>query len=134
MKFHWTTEITQQHHAEIKGLMDQEWWCKNRSLDEVSLILEGSDISLAAIDSNHQIIAYLRVLTDFAAKALIFDAIVKNGYRELGLGSAMIAELRTLKALRNVKSFELYCPDTVAGFYEKSGFKKSNSHLMMLKR
>ena len=39
----------------------------------------------------------------------------------------------SLPSLDSVKSFELYCPERIVGFYEKLGFTASESKLMRKK-
>jgi predicted GNAT family N-acyltransferase len=114
--------------------MQNEWWCNNRLLADVAKIIETSDIALGVLNEDGKLIGFARVLTDYVYKALIFDVIVEPSYRQSGLGREVVEHLLNLETLRQVKSFELYCPERISGFYEKLGFVKSSSNLLTLDR
>jgi ribosomal protein S18 acetylase RimI-like enzyme len=110
--------------------MKNEWWCKNRELDEVKKMLNNSDVLVGALDRSGELSGFARVLTDYTYKALIFDVIVKPSYRKVGLGKDIVNHILSLPELKEENSFELYVPDRVAGFYQKLGFTVSESKLM----
>lgn len=130
MKYQWITEFKQSQINEVHGLMLNEWWCNNRLLGDVARVVETSDIALGVLNQENQLIGFARVLTDYVYKALIFDVIVAPSSRQIGLGKEIIEHLLDLETLRQVKSFELYCPERISGFYEKLGFVKSSSNLL----
>ncbi len=82
---------------------------------------------------NGDVSGFARVLTDYTYKAMIFDVIVKPSYRGFGLGKDIIHHIFSLPSLDSVKSFELYCPEGIVGFYEKLGFTAIESKLLRKK-
>ena len=134
MQFEWLTTFDKNQINEVHGLMLNEWWCKNRSLNDVNKIIETSDIVIGVLNEDGKVIGFARVLSDYVYKALIFDIIVEPSFRQSGLGKEIIQYLLDMPTLSQVKSFELYCPERISGFYEKLGFVKSESKLLTFDR
>jgi len=130
MNFDWIDNFDDTQTKEIHALMKNEWWCKDRNLADVERILLTSDIALATTNEKGTIVGFARILTDYLYKALIFDVIVASQFRGHGLGKTIINRILKLDSLAEVKSFELYCPDRVCGFYEQLGFSQSKSRLL----
>ncbi len=130
MEFRWINNFDRNQMEQIHSLMKNEWWCNDRSLSDVVQVIDGSDFLLGAVNENESVVGFARVLTDFIYKAVIFDVIVLSSLRNTGLGKEVILNLLDSDKLRNVKSFELYCPDRISGFYRKLGFAECESKFM----
>ena len=115
-------ELSENQINQVHQLYQKEWWTNNRSLEETQACLNGSQICVAIIDNNANVVAFSRVLTDYIFKALIFDVIVDSNHRDLGLGNVLLNEIKSHKHLNKVKSFELYCLPELEPFYRKHGF------------
>jgi len=98
----WIEQFSDEQVHQIHGLMIREWWCLDRTLDDVHAVIKGSTVTLAAVNKDLNVIAFARALSDGIFKAVLFDVIVKD---------------------------ELYCPDRISGFYTKQGFEISESKL-----
>jgi predicted GNAT family N-acyltransferase len=133
MEFSWINQFSEDQVIEVLALMKNEWWCSTRELKDVKNMLANTDLLIGAIDVNGDLSGFARVLTDYTYKALIFDVIVKPRYRGFGLGKDIINYIFSLPSLNSVKSFELYCPERLVGFYEKLGFTASESKLLRMK-
>lgn len=125
----WIEQFDNTQINEIHALMIQEWWCSNRSLEEVKLVISGSSLAIAALDHEQRVAAFARVLTDGIFKAVVFDVIVRAENRDNRLGEKLIRKLQQHPSLEHVKSLELYCPDHISGFYTKLGFEISDAKL-----
>ena len=130
MNLNWNNEFDESQIIQIHSLMKCEWWCSERSLSEVSKVVEGSDVLFGAINDKGLVVGFCRVLTDYIFKALIFDVIIESSYRNTGLGREIITKVLADEKLNQVKSFELYCPDRISGFYKKLGFSEYDSKLL----
>ena len=53
-----------------------EWWTRSRSLEETKQCVLGSQICIGITSEADNLVGFVRVLTDFTFKALIFDVIV----------------------------------------------------------
>lgn len=107
---------------ELYKLYQQEWWTQGRTLSETRSCVEGSQINIGLVDERGSLKAFVRVLTDYTFKALIFDLIIAKDYRGIGLGGELISLIKHHKELQRVKHFELYCLPEMFPFYEKHGF------------
>lgn len=130
----WIEQLDETQLLQVHSLMENEWWCSDRSLEEVRKVVSGSDLILACINHNKEIIAFSRVLSDGIFKAVLFDVIVRPDYRDKGIGKIMVEQLIDHPFLQSVKSIELYCPDRISGFYKSMGFGVSDSKLHHLLR
>ena len=133
MKLNWIRSFNAVQIEEVLNLMKNEVWCKDRTRDQVRRVIEKSTISLAAIDRDESVVCFARILTDFTFKATIYDVIVRQDWRNKGLGKEIIGRIKNLKELDEVQSFELYCPDRLNGFYESLGFRKSIANLLVFR-
>jgi predicted GNAT family N-acyltransferase len=131
---HWLDTFEGEFQGQLFELYKQEWWTKGRSCEDVMSAFGNSDLVFGCVSDDDKLIACSRVLSDYTFKALIFDFIIAKTHRGQGLGKLMLDQITCYETLANVKSFELYCPDHIAPFYEKYGFEKSNSNLLTLLR
>ena len=127
-------QLDESQLAEVHLLMKEEWWCSDRRLDEVRAVVAGSNLTLAYLEPDGSISAFVRVLTDGIFKAVLFDVIVRADYRDKGLGRKLVQETVNHPMLVSVRSIELYCPDRISGFYTSMGFDVSDSKLHRLRR
>ena len=114
---------------DLMNLYKKEWWTNDRSKEEVIIMLKNTPITIGLVENN-KLIAFVRVLSDFVYKALIFDVIVDIKYRNKGISKMLMQEILNHFKLKNVKSFELYCKDEMKSYYEKFGFSKNELILM----
>ena len=115
-------ELNPKQIQELHRLYQNEWWTQGRTLEETRRCVEGSQINIGIVDKDDTLQAYARVLTDYTFKALIFDVMVAQHQRGKGLGKRVIETIKTLKELKGVKHFELYCLPEMVPFYERYGF------------
>ena len=134
MQFTWLEEIEQTRLQELFEFYKEEWWTKERSFQQVIQMLEGSDVIIGCCSADNKLIGFARVLTDFTFKAMIFDVIVREEFRGNQIGSAIINHIFALDVLKDVTSFELYCPDRLTLFYEKLGFNKGSANILFKER
>ena len=123
------TRITQLH-----AFFEREWWTVGRSLEETRRCVEGSQICIGLVDDAGMLIAFARVITDYTFKALIFDVIVAEAYRDMGLGDRLIDLVLEHPELTRVRHFELYCLPEVGSFYERHGFSCEVGGVRLMRR
>ena len=131
---HWVDTFDGEFQDQLFELYKREWWTRGRSFENVISAFDNSDLVFGCVSDDNELIACSRVLSDYTFKAIIFDLIIKASHRGQGLGRMMLDQVMNHSALSKVKSFELYCPDHIAPFYEKYGFEKSGSNLLTLQR
>lgn len=127
-------QFSQEHVAQLHKLYQREWWSKARSLEDTANCVAGSQICIGILDSQARLIGFVRVLTDYTFKALIFDVIVEASQRGRGIGSKLIELVKTHEKLREVMHFELYGLPDVYRFYKEHGFSTEVGGAVLMRR
>lgn len=120
-----------QVHA-LTELFKELWWTPNRSQEQVERMLQHS-IVVAFEDSERQLIAFARILSDQVFKALILDVVVRPDQRNTGLGRVLMDAVLHHESLTEVRHFELYCATEMKPMYEKWGFSGSLGDLTFMR-
>jgi predicted GNAT family N-acyltransferase len=127
--------LTADQIVQLKDLFQNEWWTKDRQLEDIQTMLLHSDIVVGLCDSDtKELIGFTRVLTDYTYKALILDVIVKESHRGKDLGKAILYRIVEHPNLQNVSHFELYCRPEMVPFYEKWGFTSNLKNLIFMRK
>lgn len=115
-------QLSDKHIAQLHQLYQKEWWTKARTLEDTRKCVANSQLCIALVDAQDDLIGFARVLTDFTFKALIFDVIVREDQRGKGLGDKLMGLIKSHDKLSGVRHFELYCLPDMKDFYAKHGF------------
>ena len=115
-------EFNEKYILQVHSLYQREWWTKGRTLEDTRRCLSGSQICVGVLGASKNLIGFVRVLTDFTFKALIFDVIVEESNRSHGIGEQLIELVKSHPRLVRVKHFELYGLPELFPFYEKQDF------------
>lgn len=127
--------LSESQIEDLHGLFQNEWWTKERTMDDIRTMLDATPIQIAFADAaSDRLVAFARVLTDRTYKALIFDVIVDSSCRDRGLGCRLMDAILAHPQLSEVKHFELYCKPELEPFYERWGFKEVGDGLRFLRR
>jgi ribosomal protein S18 acetylase RimI-like enzyme len=127
-------ELEKQHIIQLHKLYQKEWWTKERTLEETQKVVENSQIVIAMVDESNKLQAFVRVLTDYVFKSLVFDLIVSEKYRSKGLGKELMYLVQNHLELQDVKHFELYCLPEMLEFYEELGFSSELDNLVFMRK
>ncbi|WP_292656221.1 GNAT family N-acetyltransferase [Nitratifractor sp.] len=119
---------------DLHRLYREQWWTRDRTLEETRSLIANSDIIVGFADAQGHLAAFARVLSDFTIKALIFDLIVDEPHRNKGLGRALLQTISKHPRLSHVRHFELYCLPEMASYYKSSGFKELNHELILMRK
>jgi ribosomal protein S18 acetylase RimI-like enzyme len=128
-------KLTNEQIKDLYTLYQSEWWTKGRELSDVQQMIENSDVIVAFCETKtKELIGFVRAITDFVYKALILDVIVKESYRGMDIGRALMDRIIEHPSLKNVKHFELYCRPEMLSFYKKWGFTEELGELHFMRR
>ena len=128
-----TYSFNEQQLAQVYDLHQQAWANSGRSLEEIKRCITGSQVCIGILDSEDNVVAFARVLTDFVVKAVIFDVIVAQSHQNTGLGQQLIVLIKQHKLLQTVRQFELSCLPEMTAFYEKNGFSTDVDGLNLMR-
>ncbi|NUO80493.1 GNAT family N-acetyltransferase [candidate division KSB1 bacterium] len=124
-EYEFIDRISEEQIFQLMQLYRNEWWTKDRKLEDVRRMLAHTDFIFAFYEkASRQLVAFTRVLSDRVYKALIFDVIVAPEHREHKLGRALMNAVLNHPELKSVRHFELYCLPELEPFYEQWGFTK----------
>lgn len=120
---------------ELVELFQQQWWTKDRQKADVEKLMKHAELIFAFVDPlNEELVAFARAMTDGVYKAMIFDIIVKDTWRNTGLGRLLMDTVMTDPVLLQVKHRELYCLEDMVPFYEKWGFTANLPGLFFMRQ
>ena len=126
-------ELSKKHIEQLHTLYQGEWWTRGRSLEDTKKCVLGSQICIGISSENDDLIGFVRVLTDFTFKALIFDVMVTQSERGKGLGNKLLSLVKNHEHLKSVRHFELYCLPEMLSFYEKHGFSANVGEIKLMR-
>lgn len=132
-EFRFVDRLTADQTARLHAFYQREWWTNSRTLEQTRAIVANSSILVGIVDSNDQLVAFARVLTDFIVKALILDVIVAEDRRDKGLGVALMQHLVDHPKLTGISDFELYCRPEMEAFYRKWAFTSDIPDLQLMR-
>lgn len=102
----------------LHALLRQTYWAGSRSREKLETLVMNS--TCFSLYSDQELIAFVRVVSDFASTSWIADMVVKSSHRGEGLGQWMMAQVLAHPRLAHTQ-FALQTKDAHA-FYEKLGF------------
>lgn len=120
---------------ELHALYQGEWWTAGRELPDIRRMLAHTDLLFGYQDrTSGRLLAFARVLTDRAYKALVFDLIVAPDHRGRGLGKALVEDVLAHPELAFVRHIELYCQPELLPFYARWGFTTDVGGIVLLRK
>lgn len=125
-------ELSESHIQDLHDLYKDEWWTNQRSLEETRKCVQGSQVCIGLIE-NGLLVGFVRVITDFTFKALIFDLIINSKYRNLKLGKKLMGLVKNHEKLKGVTHFELYCLPELINFYKRFEFSEEIGDIKLLR-
>ncbi len=118
----WVDRLDDPAQAEqLLALFDREWWTQGRDLGGIERMLAGSAEVVAAFEGD-ELVAFGRSISDGAYMATINDIVVAAGWRDRGLGTAIVTELLRRPAVAGVEHVSLHCQPELIPYYERLGF------------
>lgn len=118
---------------ELHTLYENEWWTNNRTFEETTKCIAGSQLCIGLVDDDGTLQGFARVLTDYVFKAIIFDLIVSADQRGTGIGNTLMTTIKNHPRLKHVKHFELYCLPEVFSFYQQHGFSSDVGKIKLMR-
>jgi len=115
--------------ADVLRLYSVAAWWPARTESEVEKVVVGG--RAAGAWDGERLIGFARFVTDGRFRAYIEDVIVDPAHRNKGVATALVQRL--LDALSEIDVVSLFCDETSAGVYERSGFSRTRQVVMHYK-
>jgi len=113
---------------DLHRLMLQTGWGKDRSVERLRDMLAAGIITLGAWDGD-TLVAFAKVMTDGAYRALIEDVVVDEPYRGQGVGTRMMQILT--ERFETVEHTYLITGEDKLAYYGRFGFFPGPGTVMM---
>ncbi len=130
--FYIVDTLTEEQINQLLEMYRNEWWSKERTVEDVKLMLQNSNIIACINKDSNEIIGFARFLSDCMYRATIYDVMISKNYRALGYGRILLETLLGHKYLKDIERVELCCQDPMVPFYEKFNFRRApeGTHFM----
>jgi predicted GNAT family N-acyltransferase len=134
MNYHVVNKLNEKQIYELVDLYKNEFWSKNRTYEGVVKMLAASDVVIALVNEEEELIGFCRVLTDFVYRGVLYDVVVKPGYRKIGFGAKLLDEVVNHPQLKEVENIALFCLPEMLPFYRRWGFANDVVKLELMYR
>jgi predicted GNAT family N-acyltransferase len=131
-KMRFVNDLSDAQLRQLHALYRDEWWTKERSLEQTAACVAGAGFFIAALEAD-ELIGSARVLTDFVYKALIVDVVVAKAHRRAGVGHALMAAILADDRLARVEQFDLCCLPELKPFYASLGFSTDVDGVVLMR-
>lgn len=122
--FQFTRSFSSKHFRQIFEIYDREWPSEIRTHRDLEQAILGSDLAFGLIhQETDDLIGFCRVISDRGFRAWIHGLVVRQEFRNLGLGRRMMDHLLASKELASIRSIALTCDPGMIAFYRKWGFQ-----------
>ena len=128
------TNLTDTQVDQLVELYSNEFWCNKRKRNDVDRMLAKTDIIIGAEDRAHDLVGFVRVLTDYVYKAIIFDLIVHPNWRGKKVGKLLMDSVIKHPRLSHVEHYDLNCLPEMYKFYELWEFTADVGELGFMRR
>lgn len=116
---------------QLKQLFDlHAFWARDRRIEDLRIAIEHSDPTISVWDNN-ALIGFARATSDGIYRAMIWDVVIDEQYRGLGLGRRLVNILVGHPALARVERVYLTTSHH-QNFYERLGFVRNDTATMIL--
>ena len=134
MNYQVVNQLDETQISELVELYKNEFWSHKRTEEGVVKMLAASDIIIALVNEEKELIAFCRILTDFVYRGVLYDVIVKSSYRKVGFGAKLLDEVVNHPQLKEVENIALFCLPEMIPFYERWGFSNDVVKLELMYR
>lgn len=126
--------LNESQVADLMELYQNESWCHNRTREDVEKMLAATDVIIGLVDERDRLIGFARAMTDFIYRAMIFDVIVKQTHRKMGLGAKLMDAVVNHPQLQAVETISLGCLSPMIPFYKRWGFTDDLGEVNFMRR
>ena len=114
---------------QVMVLLKQTYWADKRSEDQVRKSMQHSACYGVYLESEQKLVGFARVISDFATTYYLCDVIIDEGYRNNGLGEALVSHIENAPEYQGLRGI-LITRDAHA-LYEKFGYQVLNDRTMV---
>ena len=115
---------------QLMKLFDENtFWATNRNSRDIKTMIKNSDV-VVSLWSKNKLIGFGRAKTDSIYRAVLWDIVISDSYKNKGYGSLLIKNLIKSKELIHVKKIYIMTTNH-REFYNKNGFTSSHPQILL---
>ncbi|PIE54693.1 MAG: GNAT family N-acetyltransferase [Dethiosulfovibrio peptidovorans] len=118
--------------AELQSLYRFTRWGRSRSIAQIETMLKHTDLCFS-VRFKGELVAFCRILTDFAFRASLWDVVVHPDHQGQGLGSKLMDYALKHPAIRDIPMVFTYTSE-LGPFLSHLGFRSDGGLMMLLRR
>lgn len=118
-----------EHCGDVKILLEQSYWANNRKHEIVERSITNSLCFAVFHEKSEKLVAFSRVVTDYATMYYLCDVIVDQMHRGKNIGKKMVEWITTSESKLSGKYGMLLTKDA-QGLYSKYGFEEYDESCM----
>ena len=115
--------------SEVMALLKQTYWADRRPEEQVRRSMEHSRCYGVYLEDARKLVAFARVISDFATTYYLCDVIVDAAYQHRGLGEALVSHIENLPEYQGLRG--ILITRDAHGLYEKFGYQTLNGRAMV---
>jgi len=124
--------IDKMNIHDIKTLIEQTYWAKDRPIEIIKKSMENSICFGIFLNEDAKQVGFARVITDYATTYYICDVIIDSEYRGNSLGKKLLESIVSDVEFCDLKG--ILATKDAHGLYAKFGFEKSGNTFMQKSR
>jgi GNAT superfamily N-acetyltransferase len=127
--------LSKSRVEQLHALYQRQWWSQGRTLDDVRTMLANSSLVFAFVEPDSgRLVAFCRLLTDFAFRGTLHDVMVDEAFQRQGIGRRLMDAVISHPRLAAVKAIGLWCKPELVPLYRQYGFLPANEDYCWLQR
>ena len=114
---------------EVERLIRMTYWAGKRPVEQIEKSMKNSSCFGIILEGTDKLVGFARVISDYATTYYLCDVIIDPEYRNMGLGTALIAHITSLPELSGLRG--ILITRDAHSLYQKFGFEVLNDRVMV---
>ncbi|MBR4979623.1 MAG: GNAT family N-acetyltransferase [Clostridia bacterium] len=114
---------------EVIKLLKSTYWAGSRTDGQIEKSMRNSSCYGVYIENEKKLVGFARVISDYATTYYLCDVVVKEGYRGMGLGNALISYIESLPVYAGLRG--ILITRDAQNFYTRFGYEVLNGRVMV---
>ncbi|WP_051533578.1 GNAT family N-acetyltransferase [Anaerovibrio sp. RM50] len=114
---------------DVVRLLKMTYWADKRPIETIEKSMQNSACYGIYIDAEKTLVAFARVISDYATTYYLCDVIVDTAYQHMGIGTALISYIEALTEYTGLRG--VLITRDAQGLYKKFGYEVLNDRAMV---
>ena len=114
---------------EVIRLLKMTYWADKRSKEQIEKSMRKSSCYAVYLDNEEKLVAFARVISDYATTYYLCDVIIDTAYQHMGLGTSLISYIESLPIYAGLRG--ILITRDAHDLYRKFGYEVLNERVMV---